>query len=102
MYHAYGKSVMSSVSAPTPWGEPLVWPSGGAGGGAAGVGAAARVVVTVGSSLSLGRGSPGASGVRPGTGRPEEWSRAGGSRARRWRGGEWRGEARTAAVGEQT
>src|SRR2546425_8459807 len=73
---------MSSVSARTPWGEPPIWPSGGAGGGA-GVGAAARAVVTVGSSLSLGRGSPGARGGRPGSGRPGDWSRAGRSRAGR-------------------
>src|SRR5881409_2230084 len=85
--HAYGKSVMSSVSAPTPWGEPPIWPSGGAGGGAAGVGAAARAVVTVGSSLSLGRGSPGARGGRPGSGRPGDGSRAGRSRAGRSREG---------------
>src|SRR5207249_5862152 len=87
MYHAYGKSVMSSVSAPTPWGEPLIWPSGGVGGGATGVGAAERAVVTVGSSLSLGRGSPGARGGRPGSGRPGDWSRAGRSRAGRSREG---------------
>src|SRR5438046_1545377 len=92
MYHAYGKSVTLSVSAPTPWGEPPAWPSagaGGAGGGAGGAGAGVRgagagvgvrTLATVGSSLSLGRGSPGARGDAPWSGRLAGRSRVGRSR----------------------
>src|SRR5207245_10058750 len=101
MYHAYGKSVTLSVSAPTPWGEPVRWPSGGAGGAAgagagegAGVGAGVRVLATVGSSLSLGRGNPGARGGRPWSGRSRAGrSRAGGSRAGRSREASRRGRS---------
>src|SRR2546429_2079119 len=73
-------------------GEQPAWPSagaGGAGGGAGGAGAGVRgagagvgvrTLATVGSSLSLGRGSPGARGDAPWSGRLAGRSRVGRSR----------------------
>src|SRR2546430_12301085 len=99
MYHVYGNSGRLSVSATTPCGEAPAWPSagaGGAGGGAGGAGAGVRgagagvrgagagvgvrTLATVGSSLSLGRGSPGARGDAPWSGRLAGRSRVGRSR----------------------
>src|SRR2546426_8743610 len=69
MYQAYGKSDTLRVTAPAPWREPVVWPSGTGGGGAeategavsrlgAGAGSLdARGSAEAGSSLSPGRGS---------------------------------------------
>src|SRR5439155_5961817 len=82
-------------------GEPPGWPSGGAGaaggaagaGAGAGVGAGVRVLATVGSSLSLGRGNPGARGGRPWSGRLGGRSRAGRSRAGRSREASRRGRS---------